>query len=60
MDSKLKNLVDDWLRWAEPDSDDFLSVENDLKAGNHEKLSKDLQGRLTFGTAGIRGLMAPG
>ncbi|CAL6011125.1 Phophoglucomutase [Hexamita inflata] len=61
MDSHLQTLIDNWLR-IDPDPKNKLAIEKMVEQKEFEKLKSILnpENRLEFGTAGLRGEVAPG
>ena len=59
-DPILDAAVDSWLRWTVRGSRDWTLVHDMVTRAQYQELRKVMQKRLTFGTAGIRGVMGPG
>ncbi|KAI0822643.1 phosphoglucomutase first 3 domain-containing protein [Trametes gibbosa] len=59
MNTKLKNLVEEWLR-LDPNEETKAEIQALVKAGNTVELEKRMSPRIEFGTAGLRGRMEAG
>ena len=59
-DAKLDALIASWLEWNVEGSSDWRFVNDRVNAGDFDAVDDVMKKRLTFGTAGIRGVMGAG
>lgn len=59
-DPELDGLIAKWLEWNPKGTKDHQVISDLVDKADFGKLKKMMKPRNSFGTAGIRGVMAPG